>query len=206
LQWVHILLVIYKMTDFIKNNNFSDYFVDDLIYDDTEVVFVLESPHTQEVKNHYPVAGKSGKDMSKVLFEDEKLKKESFGKLIFNKQISGFGILNVSNIPLQKSAYKIGENELFREFELFRQNPSLRKKECSLNKTIRIFQTDFKNRLELHEDKKIVLCGAFVHKVFKDTFPNHKFKNTLEVPHPSFNNWSKQKYSDKIKELLEFIK
>ncbi|MCD6172732.1 MAG: hypothetical protein J7J96_02950 [Sulfurimonas sp.] len=194
------------MTDFIKNNNFSDYFVDDLLDEKTKVIFVLESPHTQEVKNGYPVAGKSGKDMSKILFEDENLKKESFGKLIYEKQISGFGILNVSNIPLQKSAYNIGENEIFRDFELIRQNPSLRKKECSLNNIIRVFQTDFKNRLELHRDKKIVLCGAFVQKVFKDTFPHTKFKDIIEVPHPSFNNWSKQKYADKIKKLLEFIK
>jgi hypothetical protein len=43
-------------------------------------------------------------------------------------------------------------------------------------------------------------------KVFKDTFPYSKFKNIIEVPHPSFNNWSKQKYADKIKELLEFVK
>ena len=194
------------MKDFIKNNYFSDYFVNDLIYDDTEVVFVLESPHTQEVKNGYPVAGKSGKDMSKVLFEDENLKKESFGKLIFNKQISDFGILNVSNIPLQKSAYKNQDDEIFRDFELIRQNPKLRKKECLLNNTIRTIQSDFKNRLELHKDKKIVLCGAFVQNIFKVTFPHANFKDIIEVPHPSFNNWTKKKYEQNIQELLEFIK
>lgn len=193
------------MIKLIKKNNFSNFFVDDLLDEKTKVIFVLESPHTQEVKNGYPVAGKSGKDMSNVLFEDESLKKISFGKLIYDKKISGFGILNVSNIPLQKSAYKMQENEIFRDFELIRQNPSLRKKECSLNNTIRVFQTDFKNRLELHKDKKIVLCGAFVQKVFKDIFSQSDFKNIIEVPHPSFNNWSKQKYADKIKELLEFI-
>lgn len=194
------------MKSLIAKHHFTQYFVEDLLDANTKVVFVLESPHTQEVRNHYPVAGKSGKDMSKTLFSDESLQKESLGKLIYENKISGFGILNVSNIPLQKSAYKIEEDKIFRDFELFRQNPSLRKKECSLNNTIRVFQNDFKNRLLLHEDKKIVLCGAFVQKVFKDIFPESKFKAVLEVPHPSFNNWSKQKYKEKIDELLEFIK
>jgi uracil-DNA glycosylase len=194
------------MKNLIKQHNFSEYFVDDLLDNDTKVIFVLESPHTQEVKNGYPVAGKSGKDMSKTLFEDEDLKTISFGKLIFEKQISGFGILNVSNIPLQQSAYKNQDDEIFRDFSLMRQNPILRKKECSLNNTIRTIQRDFKNRLELHKDKKIVLCGAFVQKVFNATYPHAKFKDIIEVPHPSFNNWSKQRYAQKIDELLEFIK
>jgi len=194
------------MKNLIKQHNFSEYFVDDLLDFNTKIIFVLESPHTQEVKNGYPVAGKSGKDMSKTLFEDENLKTISFGKLIYEKQISGFGILNVSNIPLQKSAYKNQDDEIFRDFELIRQNPKLRKKECLLNNTIRTIQSDFKNRLELHKDKKIVLCGAFVQNIFKVTFPHANFKDIIEVPHPSFNNWTKKKYEQNIQELLEFIK
>ena len=193
------------MYNFIKNNNFKDYFVDDLVYDDTKIIFVLESPHKDEVKNTYPVAGKSGKDISKVLFEDENLKKFSFGELIFSRKISGFGIVNISNIPLQESAYN-GIDFDFREFELFRQNPSLRKKSCHLNTTIKMFQDDFKKRLQKHKDKKLILCGAFAQKIFYDTFKSDEFIDTIDVPHPSFNNWSKTKYAEKVKQLLEFIK
>jgi len=202
------------MNDFIEKYGFVEYFVSDLVYEDTEIIFVLESPHIYEVKNGYPVAGKSGKDMSKVLMEDSELKKLSFGQLIYEKKIQKFGIVNISNIPLQELAYstqnanfeKLPTQLIFKDFKLFRQNPSLRKKECRVNKLIKIYQEDFRKRLAPHRDKKIVLCGAFVHKIFNDTFSHNDFKETIEIPHPSFNNWQKEKYKEKIAELLEFIK
>ena len=202
------------MNDFIQKYNFEDYLVNDLIGSKTEIIFVLESPHVYEVKNGYPVAGKSGKDMSKILFEDEELKKESFGKLIYEKRVQKFGIVNISNVPLQELAYDLNDEKfsslptqlIFKDFALFRQNPSLRKKDCRVNKLIKIYQEDFKKRLEVHRDKKIVLCGAFVHKIFNDVFAHSDFKVVLEVPHPSFNNWQKEKYKEKIEKLLEFLK
>ena len=201
------------MNNFIERYSFKDYFVNDLLYDDTKIIFVLESPHIYEVKNGYPVAGKSGKDMSKVLVSDEDLKKESFGKLIYEQKIKNLGIVNISNIPLQELAYstedsnfqKLPTQLIFKDFVLFRQNPSLRKKDCRVNRLIEIFQEDFIKRLSPHKDKKIVLCGAFVHKIFNDTFSHSDFKATIEVPHPSFNNWSKGKYEGKIGELLGFL-
>ncbi len=204
------------MQEFIKKYNFVDYFVDDLLDADTEIIFVLESPHVYEVKNGYPVAGKSGKDMSKILMKDESLKTQSFGKLIYEKQIQNFGIINISNIPLQELAYNLNTDNgsfaqlptqlIFKDFVLFRQNPSKRKKACRVNNLIDIFAKDFEKRLSPHKDKKIVLCGGFVHKIFNDTFSHGDFKATIEVPHPSFNNWSKAKYKEKINELQEFIK
>ena len=201
------------MKDFIEKYSFKEYFVNDLLYNDTEIIFVLESPHVYEVKNGYPVAGKSGKDMSKVLVSDKKLKKESFGKLIYEQKIKNLGIINISNIPLQELAYSTEDSNfqnlptqlIFKDFVLFRQNPSMRKKECRVNKLIGIFQEDFISRLSPHKDKKIVLCGGFVHKIFNDCFSHQDFKETIEVPHPSFNNWSKGKYKEKIEELLAFI-
>ncbi len=174
----------------------------------------MESPHVYEVKNGYPVAGKSGKDMSKILFEDEELKKESFGKLIYEKRVQKFGIINISNIPLQELAYDLNDEKfsslpmqlIFKDFALFRQNPVLRKKDCRVNRLIKLYQEDFKKRLETHKDKRVVLCGAFVHKIFNDVFAHSDFREVLEVPHPSFNNWQKEKYAEKIKKLLEFVK
>ncbi|MEA1893365.1 MAG: hypothetical protein U9N33_11750 [Campylobacterota bacterium] len=194
--------------------NAENYFVNDLIYDDTETIFVLESPHVDEVKNAYPVAGKSGKDMSKILIQDINLKHQPFGKLIYEREIQKFGILNISNIPLQKTAYDLNDTDIsslhvesiFKDFALFRQNPSLRKKDCRVNNLIKLFQEDFTKRLSPHKDKKIVLCGGFVHKIFHDIFKSDDFKEIIEVPHPSFNNWSKAKYRQKIEKLLEFIR
>jgi len=202
------------MQDFIKKYGFENYFVDDLINSSTEILFVLESPHVYEVKNGYPVAGKSGKDMSKVLLEDKTLKKEPFGKLIYEKKLPSLGIINISNIPLQELAYAQESEEfstpfhknLFKNFSLFRQNPILRKKESSLNELLRVFYKDFSLRLTPHKDKKVVLCGAFAQKVFYENFEANEFNAVIEVPHPSFNNWQKEKYKETIERLLEFIK
>jgi hypothetical protein len=179
----------------------DDYFVDDLICEKNNIIFILESPHTQEVKDGYPVAGKSGVDISRILYSDN----TPFGKLVFDKTIDNIGLLNISNYPLQESPYKI-KNKLFEHFRLIRQNPLPRKKNIQLNKTINILLNDFYKRLIVHKDKKIVLCGKFVQSVFYHKFNTNDFFSVLNVPHPSFNNWHKDKYKNDILKLKEFIK
>ena len=181
----------------------KDYFVDDLVYDDVRVVFVLESPHTQEIKNGYPVAGKSGNDMSKVLFGLD----EAFGKLIFEQKIKKIAIINVCNYPLQKSAYKNPDMSELEQFEKIRQNPKLRKYDNNgINAVLKPMMEDFSKRLSNYKDKKIVLCGNFAGAAFDSILNEAEFKEILRVPHPSFNNWKKEKYQDVIEKLKRFIK
>ncbi len=76
--------------------------VNDIIPNSTKILFICESPHTEEVKCGYPLAGVSGKNMGKF-FELEG--GNSFGKYVFdNQEIETFkyGIMNVSEVPLQK--------------------------------------------------------------------------------------------------------
>jgi uracil-DNA glycosylase len=180
----------------------KDYFVNDLIYDDTKIIFVLESPHTQEVKNGYPVAGKSGVDMSNVLFDLD----EAFGKLVYEKKLNGIGIANIFNYPLQLVVYDEILNNEMNYFEKIRQNPKLRKRENPINSVINKMMSDFKSRLSPYKDKKIVLCGNFASSAFESIFSDADFKEVLHVPHPSFNNWKKAKYKDSIEKLKEFVK
>ncbi len=181
----------------------DDYIVNDLVYEDTKVIFVLESPHTQEVKNGYPVAGKSGVDMSLVLFNIS----EPFGKLVYEKKLDGLGLLNVSNLPLQKSAYQNPHAKVLEFFETIRQNPKPRKNaKGGINLVIEKMLFNFKARLEKHKDKKIVLCGRFAENAFDVVFRDDEFKAVLRVPHPSFNNWRKLRYQPKIEQLKEFVK
>lgn len=181
----------------------KNYFVDDLTDVNNEIIFVLESPHNMEVKNGYPVAGKSGIDMSKVLFD----KQESFGKLVYEKNITNIGIINVCNFPMQMSAYeeldKIEKKMDF--FEKIRQNPRQRKKDNPINQVIQEMMENFKNRLSLHADKKIVLCGNFAISSFESLFEDGDFKKVLRVPHPSFNNWKKEKYKEVIRKLQDLV-
>lgn len=180
----------------------KDYFVSDLVYDDSEVVFVLESPHTEEVKNGYPVAGKSGKDMSKILFGLD----EAFGKLIYEQKVTKIAIVNVCNYPLQKSAYKNYDSVELEKFEKIRQNPKLRKYDKEgLNPVLKTMMDDFASRVLKHKDKKIVLCGNFAQNCFENYLNADDFQNILYVPHPSFNNWNKERYQTAIQELKRFI-
>ena len=181
----------------------KDYFVDDLIYDDTEVLFVLESPHNEEVKRGYPVAGKSGKDMTKVLFNDS----EPLGKLIYEHSVKNLGIINVCNYPLQMSAYKDGTLDGDMEFfEKIRQNPKLRKKQAPINAVVSKVMDSFKSRLAPHKDKKIILCGVFAQSAFDSLFNELSFKEVLRVPHPSFNQWLRASNKEIIEKLVEVVK
>ncbi len=185
------------------HESLKEYFVGDLLYDRSKVVFVLESPHTQEVKKGYPVAGKSGSDMSQILFGLE----EALGKLIYEQKLKDMAIINVCNYPLQKSAYINANLKELEFFEKIRQNPKLRKKDTlGINAAIRVLMDDFKIRLQKHKEKKIVLCGNFAQKCFENYLDIKEFKNTLYVPHPSFNNWKKEKYKECIEDLKRFIK
>jgi hypothetical protein len=180
----------------------TEYFVDDIVYDDTKVIFVLESPHTQEVKNGYPVAGKSGVDMSLVLFNIL----EPFGKLVYEHKIKGLGLVNVSNYPLQKSAYHKPEAKVLEFFETIRQNPKPRKyAKGGINMVIEKMLHSFQERLGKHKDKKVVLCGRFAQNAFDVVFKDGEFLDVLRVPHPSFNNWRKVRYAQDIEKLKRFI-
>jgi len=181
----------------------ENYVVDDIVRGDTKVIFVLESPHIQEVKNGYPVAGKSGVDMSLVLFGIS----EAFGKLVYENRLSGLGLLNVSNLPLQKSAYQNPHAKVLEFFETIRQNPRPRKNaKGGINLVIERMLNNFKSRLQKHKDKKVVLCGRFAEGAFDEVFCDDEFVDVLRVPHPSFNNWRKARYEEKIKQLKEFVK
>ena len=85
--------------------------------DELRVVLLLESPHIDEVKlsdeicNRHPLAGESGKDVTKVLMEwlpgltlqDN----EPIGSLVNQEHcdVRWLGIMNVSQLPFQSKAY-----------------------------------------------------------------------------------------------------
>jgi len=92
-------------------------------------------------------------------------------------------------------------------FETIRQNPRPRKNaKGGINLVVERMLNNFKSRLQKHKDKKVVLCGRFAEGAFDEVFCDDEFVDVLRVPHPSFNNWRKVRYEDKVKQLKEFIK
>lgn len=209
-----------KMKQFIETKGLGRYIVDDLNLDKAEVIFVLESPHKDEIEEKHPVAGSSGRAMTKILFPHEKDFKDgktfkALGKLLYDEKdtehdhrLNNIGIMNISKIPLQMSAYAcedIKKNcELLRFFELIRNNPKERKHNKQLNRIISMIKNDFEKRIENRTPQKIILCGGFVQEIFESIF---EFDSNIHfnVPHPSYGNWSKEKYKSEITTLKEFI-
>lgn len=105
-----------QIADFL--NRFQ---VDDLRCDDqnTKVVLLCESPDVHEVEVKYPLAGKSGISVTKVLWKDvlckpeNQMPKDAMGKEcaigeLIKRKCSVFdwlGIMNVSTLPLQLDSY-----------------------------------------------------------------------------------------------------
>ncbi|MEZ9539855.1 hypothetical protein AB4160_16880 [Shewanella sp. 10N.286.51.B8] len=89
--------------------------IDDLSHDKSEFIFILESPHKQEVAMGFPAASESGWWMSKAMFNIE----TPLGELVTNKSssIPRISILNCSRLPLQISCYNpLRLSEDFSEF------------------------------------------------------------------------------------------
>ncbi|MBM7624898.1 hypothetical protein [Sporohalobacter salinus] len=199
------------------------YSVGDVINSKAVFLFILESPHTQEMKYGYPVAGSSGVEMTKFIYGSDKM--EAFGKIVSQPQkysdeygdLNKFSVLNVSSAPMQKGglkAYDITnlEGKVVNILEKLRVNygsKSHRKQEW--NQVKEVILSDFKQRLisslELMENVEyLVPCGKLAASYLKLIQDSNKIiddKDVIwDIPHPSFNQWSHYESMDKLKKKL----
>lgn len=175
----------YIVKDIVNNKNMSKY------------VFVLESPHNEELKNGYPVAGESGKDIIKFLGINSN---DSFGKYVKENKDSRITLINVSKVPLQvtnslKEDYISLMDEICSIIRCGYDSYGKHRKKA-INEIEEIILQDFKSRLKkvkLDIKTNIIVCGNFA-KVYFDkisTDINEINKNkVLYVPHPSRKQWS----------------
>lgn len=203
-------------------------FVNNIIPNNNEnikYIFVLESPHLEEIAKGYPLAGQSGFKVSKTLFD---INDKPFGLLVkedsmFNK----IAIVNVSKYPLQSTAYSLNnlnESELLKklnlsisieEIEEFRENLIKRSDSSTIYKsnnpiytkifdrTYEIFKNENKDILE---NKIVIPCGSFAKAYVRRLAKELNFTANYNIPHPSFNNWGKDKHKNSIDELKKLIK
>lgn len=196
------------------------YKVNHLLNEKNKIIFVLESPHVDELIHQAPVSGLSGKAMSKVIFGENE--KTPIGIKLKKETESVIGIMNICSIPMQRTAYS-DENVIqmygdinIKEYETFfdvieklRTNTKTTYKEQVKNEMQEIILDDFKKELNKMESKELVIipCGKTAEAFFEAA--NIKSDNwaiKVGTPHPSFGNWSKSKYSDKIKEIKKKIR
>ncbi|MFP3725878.1 hypothetical protein U8V72_11810, partial [Priestia filamentosa] len=202
------------------------YKVNNLMDERTKVVFVLESPHVDELVNKAPVSGLSGKAMSKVLYDNEekealgiKLKKEFSSELVAGK--GKIGVVNICSIPMQRTAYtneKVKEiygdlniedyNEFFNILEKIRVNTKPTYKDENRRNMQEIVLNDFRNELEFMNNRELLFipCGKTAEMFFKVAdVKGVKWEVMHDQPHPSFGNWYKKKYASNVRNMLESI-
>lgn len=193
------------------------YSVKPIIPDTASFIFILESPHIQELKHSAPVSGSSGKTMASVLLDQtvEKplgiLVKENAEAGFPDKKLNQIGIMNVSNIPLQKKAYDIDDikqNEFF--FDLLEKIRTTNERTVYSNPELNDLQSALLQKFNEHLKQicgrtcTLVPCGRFAQKFLRmSTVKEDNWKIIYDVPHPSYNSWNQTRYRDKILELKQ---
>lgn len=124
-------------------------------------IFILESPHKDELKHGCPAAGYTGRNMSRKLLGG---KFPPLGRMLKDKDAScaEFGIMNVCQIPMQGSAYQPEDSRgkavpLIAGLEILRLTP-----ERGPQELYEAILKDFSARIKLLPDNSTLLaCGNF---------------------------------------------
>lgn len=178
----------------------------DTVRDELRVVLLVASPHTDEVRDGYPLAGSSGTRVRNALdrcYTEGPLPNEPIGSLIYDNHPNFFrlGIMNVSWLPFEREAYepccvpcrendcrnhpewpnyRIHMNTIFQHPERGRRN----RRNCKyLDDAI---AADLRGRLEyLHESNPDVLlarCGEVAQKFYEKAGIDMPY---CDLPHPA---------------------
>lgn len=185
------------------------------------IYFVLESPHVDEVADHYPLAGTSGRDVTYVLSDvfriPQALRSLAFGEALVTHPLHNLpglarvGIINASNLPLQRRAYcttvKTAFAPLLKHFKTIRRGPAAMSRRHPTTAQIERLTVDcLRDRIYGFEatknDAYYVLCGRVAGALFhKATSHDRTPPLTFVAPHPSYRNWKKAHYSTTIRRL-----
>lgn len=203
------------------NNDTVLQFIENIFHSKAQIAFILESPHIDEMHHGYPLAGKSGREMSKYLLNRYDVPLGFIAKtqdlfLSANCLVTNlFSIINVSKQPLQRKAYNncnIPDNINLMEKlkKLIEQGATFQTKHRQ--EELNLFKSEIYNsfklecRKELKKKTILVPCGKFANlftsQLIED-LPNKKFKLIKGIPHPS-RNWKRLELNkiDAIKKVL----
>jgi hypothetical protein len=199
-----------RIKEFFEKANAS-YSVPDITRN-SKMIFILESPHKEELKAGVPLAGLSGRSMARELFMQKDILPmgKYLKQLTEEKRQCFYGIVNVCPFPLQESAYP--EKEFIQSFkEELQIAEAIRKSTANQfrdeNKALfnKLLLHDFQDRLNrtLGDGSIIVPCGKFAEKYVNQLAMRDKLNIIKGVPHPSYNSWSRERYRDVIQTVRE---
>lgn len=190
--------------------------VENLILPTTRYVFVLESPHVEELKHGVPVAGRSVQSMTRIIFGGEL--QLPLGRLLLAYQrgevdhplLAALGLMNACQIPMQPAAYTDDAQERFGDFllllEAVRSRPASKTyRDERLNVVRELILSDLRRQLQTLTPRELTIipCGRVASTflslagVASSTWDIH-----AGVPHPARNQWHRDEVAGRVRSLL----
>ncbi|MGL4557968.1 MAG: hypothetical protein ACRCV5_10720 [Afipia sp.] len=179
----------------------KDFYVRDLLppaQTAVELLLILESPHTEEVKAGTPVVGGAGQSALDYLLGDTSGR--SLGEFVDAMHAAGdyrVAIMNVSNVPLQPEAYEDGTGPLtpdewevirvVRDSTAWRVDGTLTPEANRIGSILLDGLQDRVNLLSFEPGATAVACGDLAHR-FSRWLTGLPGK-PLKVYHPARNLW-----------------
>jgi len=195
----------------------SKYYIPDLIVEiaKLKVIFVLESPYSDEVIHRHPVAGSTGLSMSTFLhyLYDDINPEIPLGCQISNRLISNIGIINCSRFPLDKNVYgcnDISDSFPVDSFDVIRKNPNSKNRKNVVTDSVhkhllKYFITKTRKIVSLNSSVLFIPCGELARNFLEEC--NLPLENVYlkKVPHPSRKQWSQVDNFEDFEAFIELI-
>lgn len=180
--------------------------VDDLVAlgaGTVDLVFVLESPHTDELIAKHPVAGRTGRAALAIL-RDQPPGAESLGGVVKHNIQAGdarVAILNVSTVPLQAKAFRkrtsitapplndwgvLDDMRNAKKAAHVAPDPTARAVAVALHADLQRRMRD----VPMSAGCTVAVCGGFAHPFGRALSLTHN-QSLIEIRHPSNKWWEK---------------
>ncbi|PWK05184.1 uracil-DNA glycosylase family protein [Tumebacillus permanentifrigoris] len=198
----------------------QNYFVPDLLTEESRFLFLLESPHIEELKHGAPVSGQSGSTMSRHLYGD-KFAQYPLGRMLKRNRdaqlnrpaLNKVGLLNVCNIPLQARAYRLEARTQYRDFfpvleSVRTQNHIIAYPDQAANLIQEIIADSLRRKLLNWQGRQVVLvpCGRFAQKFLRlADVHSPQWQIIANVPHPSRDSWSEPRYAAVVRQVQDAL-
>ncbi|MCL6593829.1 MAG: hypothetical protein K6T31_07625 [Alicyclobacillus sp.] len=194
------------------------YEVPDLVLPSADLIFILESPHIQELKYRAPVSGASGATMTKHLFGPAYarfplgiLVKKNAEEQKNRPRLNRIGLINVCNIPMQASAYRHPHvHQTYRPWlealEYIRAANHRDTVTDALHQAVQTVLTEHLRAKLLSLVPRrctLVPCGRFAQKFFRLANVHSDHWQVIHgVPHPSYNSWDRPQYAGVVRQVV----
>ena len=168
------------------------------------LVVIFESPHLDELASGLPMSGRAGRDALRFLTRQDDTTDAlgPFVKSVNRRNIAGIALVNVSGVPLQKTAYSdpaLRPRVTDAEWDMLDKlrastprkvstiRPGLRKESAQL--LLGGFQSRITSLGSL-SGATVAVAGTFA-QLYWRSIQSTPVAHLLEVPHPSYDQWNR---------------